>query len=78
MNSSDIRSMKCYITNCLEPALKTAQKGYDDWAAKETAGTGLDLDLATKMRRWEEGRISALNYAINEFKELFAEELKED
>lgn len=70
------RKLNSYLSSVLEPTLKLDQKGVAEWSAKEDGSGSLDDDLAKKMRRWHEGRASAFTFAINEFKELFGEDLK--
>jgi hypothetical protein len=77
MTDQERRSLKCYLTNCLEPALRHASHQHAKFQAAEPTATGLELDLTGKMLRYYAGKISAYTDAISEFKELFAEDLAE-
>jgi len=77
MNESDKRSLKCYLTNVLEPDLKHATDGVAEWKAERELASDDELTYiaATNMLKYHQAKAQAYSYAIAEFKELFAEEL---
>jgi hypothetical protein len=78
MTEQEQRSLKCYLTNVLEPMLKSSVSEFDkeNVIAENTALHSLDRDIASKMRNYHRGRRDALASAITNFKELFESELQ--
>lgn len=69
MTDAEKRSLKCYLTNVLEPA----HKFYTVAAAEQVEAKA----LAKGMCMYYSGKAGAFATAIADFKELFAEELAE-
>lgn len=81
MTTQEIKSLKAYLTNCLEPALYSAQSQELLYENEKTVaskkGEDYRVQHAKGMEQWARGKASALEDAIDTFKELFAEELAE-
>ena len=80
MTDADLRTLTAYLTNVLEPMLKSSVAEFDkeNVIAENTALHSVDRDIASKMRHYHRGCRDTLLSAISEFKELFEADLQTD
>lgn len=75
MTDAEKRSLKCFLTNVLEPA----HKFHTEAAARQKEAIEtvprLSLSIAKEMHMYHMGKAEAFATAIADFKELFEEEL---
>jgi hypothetical protein len=75
MTDADKHSLRCYISNCLEPALKFHQTAAAEREQEKTTAIGLALVTAKEMYQYHKGKAEAFASAIADCKEVFPEEL---
>lgn len=75
MTDADKRSIKSYLTVCLEPTMEYHHKAFEEQDNVKKIASGFEADTAAKMRIYHKAKSEAFESAIADFKELFAEEL---